>query len=223
MSNKEQYFTVWDMASGVLSGILTNILYDIMSGSKYIITKGEQGYLCEGISTTNSFVVILIILLVFSVLWYVLAIVLPKLKYRIWTLRYNKPVKYDANHVLLTYTDVRNKLRSIYAKISGVEDGKIIALYAGEFLECVFRLYQVFSQEKADNIYVTKGLFRSSSSLDTIQGHISKYEYFALLDVCSEIIRIFKVYNTETEFAKDLSSAEGYVEELNEAKPKEPQ
>lgn len=201
--------------SGVMSGILTEIIYNILSSSTYEIVERDGVYMCEAIPRISDWGAIVIVLITFFSVWFFIASVCPKIAHRCRTLIHHKPPVYDENDVLTMYNESLLKIREIYTAIYHAQNLSSVVLYSREFLACIVNMAKIFANEDEDTLSIVLSHFRTVASLNTVSEHISKYEYFELLDTADKIICILRVHDDgQHGLSKDLDNASSLISDM---------
>ena len=181
--------------TAVAAGILTDILFDMLSNEHFKGTFTDTGVELFSISQYGFGEKCGIVFCVFLTLWLLLAYGIPAFSYVISSWRTAKKPKISTKVVLSTYKECREELISLEERVS--QGSTLTAcdyILFSDICRWIVRLYNIFCSEKDRNIPSVKAAFRTGSTVYDIDENISSYEY---LEVIKSLNGMFdSVYNT---------------------------
>ncbi len=199
--NDEKSFEekLWSQISVLTSGVLTSLLYELLSGSSYELdVEGKQYEIVStGISTWCAFG---LVILTFFCLWAVFSLVFPWISRIRKRFVYDKVKKITAKELMKVLNEVKMKIKELYPiydlqkgtplnedliKIHGRDVAIIISLLHRKFLPQNKRLRKRVEQ-----------YFRHSehATITTIDKKVSAYELSADIVLLKRIVAQLKMF-----------------------------
>lgn len=184
--NDEKIFEnkLWGQISALTSGVLTSLLYDLLSGSSYELDIEEKQY--EIVSTgMNTWFAFGLVLLTFLALWAIFSWVLP------WFSRIRKRFVYDkvkkttAKELMRVLDEAKQKTKELYPFFLHQDDtpiqAELIVLHGRELAMIISLLHKKFLPQNKRLRQRVEQYFRSSehAAITTIAKKISAYELAA--------------------------------------------
>lgn len=173
------------------SSIITNLIYDLLSTTSYVVKPNNTYYTIQSISNIPiTLLTILSVFLLFILIWITL-ITFFKLVEKIYKqLSYNKIQYYAGEYLVHEYTQLKNRTIELHNKIDDSATNNKTELYLRDLIEIVSSLKSLFSPFLYAPDYYTKGCFRSiPSDIMNINIAISPYEYSALISLLDDMVR----------------------------------
>lgn len=171
----------------IVSGILTNTIYNELCTSYFKQNITEDGIIFIEVNKLSLFEQVSIIILMFSFIWLVLAVLFPeiylilkrKIQFRQHRLYTNKEIVNVYNRVkkdVLNSIDKYNLLQS-----NCFEDNYDSLMIASDIFSCINDLYIVFNGKSKIQKNTIHSVFRNGTTVNDINKKISIYEYEATL------------------------------------------
>ncbi len=176
---------LYNALAPVVSSILTNILYDIISTShfeKKIVNEKELFLEIEKYTTQTQLAIVIIS---YFLIWFLIAILLPRGVYLINSVRYKHKHVYRTKEIIKRYNRIKETIKSILPIIQTYnQDADYIMIYSDDLAKCINEMHLLFCERNN-----SKNVFRKSSVVS--KGHyISSYEYTALIKSMQKLLLI---------------------------------
>lgn len=187
--------TLANSLTAVAAGILTDILFDMLSNEQFKGTFTDAGFELLSISQYDFGEKCGLVFCVFLILWLLLAYGIPAVLYVISSWTTTKKPKISTKTVLSTYKKCREELIILEERVNQVN-----TLSASNYIlftdicQWIVRLYNIFCSDKDENIPSVKAAFRTDSTIYDVDENIPSYEY---LEVIKSLNGMFdSVYKT---------------------------
>lgn len=207
---KNQLFDskLWKAITAVASGIMTSLLYDLLSSPSYVLHQEGVNYILtpDGNNAKSTFFSIIFILLLFLFLWGVFtAIILIGSKIS-KQLRFREPEYVNGKKLVATISEAKKKmllLKDIYFchEHGNITNIDFISLHLTELATIICSLHKNFIPCNKYRKSHMKDYFRHPdySSIINITDSVSKYELLALIELLNKMVEIISSYNLEDE------------------------
>lgn len=222
MSNLKKENKILDATIAVVSGILTELLYSEISISYYekrIINKVET---FVEISQTPFFIKLLIIISLFLAIWILLSIILPRIIYKIQSMRHKRKPTYNNREVISIFNDTKREVQNIaFVFNNGFSKISFGLLYSDDIAICINKLHAIFCSNSRIQKKTIETVFRNSASISSKGNLISKYELVSLICVLEKLFNeCMQENNCEPNhrslFREDVSELQKKIEELKQ-------
>ena len=190
MSNLKKENKILDATIAVVSGILTELIYNEISISYYqkqIINEVET---FVEISQTPFWVKLSIILSLFLAIWILLSIVLPRIIYKIKSIHHKRKPTYNNREVINIFNDIKREAQNI-SFVFNSDFSKISfgLLYSDDIAICINKLHAIFCSNSKIQKKTIETVLRNSASISTKGNLISKYELVSLICVLEQLFK----------------------------------
>lgn len=201
MINDEKIFEnkLWGQISALISGVLTSLLYELLSGSSYELDIEGKQY--EIVSTgMNIWFAFGLVLLTFLGLWAIFSLVLPwfsKIRKRFV---YDKVKKTTAKELIKVLDEAKRKIKELYPFFVHQEDAPIkediIVLHGRELAMIISLLHKKILPKNKRLRKRVERYFRHSehATITTIAKHISAYELAADIALLKSMVAKLKMF-----------------------------
>lgn len=177
MKQKNKQFTkISSILSAIASGILTDLICEQFSATSFTITFNNNVYHIKSIEDSNLVFKLVAIVLVFFLIWFLIAILLPNFLYAIDRLKTKNKPKYTKHKLLERYTKLKDDALKAFTLSNKCDEPN---LYLYELFKCVNELDKLFSAVQPK---VIKSVFKKSNSASDIGYNISPYEFKLLIN-----------------------------------------
>lgn len=188
------------VASSILTGLLTNILYDEIFAATYKIVNEGTTYTIIEDNEYSVISKIFIVLFIFLIVWFFLSILIPTVATGIEMLIHRKTPTFTRLQLFALYRECKEQLLKLNESMSdcdyACENSK---LYLGELARVVNKLYAKFCSTKILEQRVVRSSFRTGSTIDDFENRISFYEYEKIICVASRILGKLQPQNLDIE------------------------
>ena len=224
--NDEKIFEnkLWGQISALTSGVLTSLLYELLSGSSYELDiEGKQYEIVStGMSTWFAFG---LVLLTFMGLWAIFSWVLPWLSKIRKRFVYDKVKKTTAKELIKVLDEAKRKIKELYPFFAHQEDAPIkediIVLHGRELAMIISLLHRKFLPKNKRLRKRVEQYFRHSehATITTIAKHISAYELAADIALLKSMVAQLKKYaGRDALLNHDCTEMEGKLNDLAKMK-----
>lgn len=198
MINKTSDSKLWASIAAVASGIITNLLYDLVSHTSYILLRQNSQYMIipDNNNTKNTVFSIIIIILLFLFLWFSLIGIIQGLAriHRQFNFRKLEPL--SQNKAVYVINTAKEQTFILLKTLYTNQNQEIVSFENLAKLQCknladiIITLHRTFSPGSYNKTQHIKDYFRRtshSSIINSITG-ISKYELCALIEILRKIV-----------------------------------
>ena len=211
---------LWSEVSMLTSGVLTSLIYGLLSEATY--TLDIDGRLYEITSTgMNPWCAIALVALTFFALWACISLLIPVL------LRIRKRFAYDtvrktsAKELMKVLDETSNTVKNLYPVFS-TENEELIKLYSRDIAKIILLLHRHLLPQNERLRKRIEGYFRYSehSSIITINKKISGYELAANLRLLKCMVtKLSCAVGTDALLSKDCKEMNAALADIEQMKP----
>ena len=177
----------WIAVSGLISSILTSILYDVISDSNFEAYKMKDHVSIVEVDVFSLSQKIVLIILVYIILSAIVFVLIPLICFFLERLQLKKTRKFTCEYVVLQYNQTKRTIQ----ELSAFERCGMMSIWTDRLLGCIHVLYKIFCTENKSLQSVVKNSFRNEElRIDAeINNRISPYEYIELIKVLENMLR----------------------------------
>lgn len=214
---------LWNAVSMLTSGVLTSLIYGLLSGSSYELNIEGKHY--EVTSTgMNSWFAFGLIVITFFGLWTLISVLIP------WLLRIRKRFAYDkikkitAKDLIRVLNETKDSIEDLYP-IFDSENGKnkdLLRLRSREVAKTVLHLHSTFLPQNKRLRKRIEKYFRQHehATIVTIDRKISGYELAAAVALLRNMVGQLKlVAGNDALLGKDCAEMEAKLKDLDQLNP----
>lgn len=215
---------LWKQIAALTSGVLTSLLYELLSGSSYEFDMEGKQY--EIVSTgMNTWFAFGLVLLTFFGLWAIFSWVLPWLSKIRKRFVYDKVKKTTAKELIKALDEAKQKIKELYPLFEHQEDNPIkknlIVLHGRELAMIVSLLHKKFLPKNKRLRQRVEQYFRHSehATITTIAKKISDYELAAEIALLKSMVAQLKALaGNDTLLEHDCKEMEEKLNDLEKMK-----
>lgn len=185
---------IWNAITGLTSGVLTSLIYDIISNTAYTVRKINNVEIIE--STNGGVNAIISILALFFSIWIVISVIVPRVIKFLDRFRFKKIKKYRRNDLAYEFELKKNQILKIkedaFDRNRENNFENILALSVKNLAIVITDLHRIFYPANKKLKKRIRQSFRSPehSSIITLSDEISGYEFSSLLSVIEEMVDV---------------------------------
>lgn len=190
---------LWGQISALTSGVLTSLLYELLSGSSYELDIEGKQY--EIVSTgMNTWFAFGLVLLTFLGLWAIFSWLLPWLSKIRKRFVYDKVKKTTAKELIKVLDEAKRKIKELYPFFTHQEDSPvkedIIVLHGRELAMIISLLHRKFLPKNKRLRKRVEQYFRHSehATITTIAKYLSAYELAAEIALLKSMVAQLKKF-----------------------------
>lgn len=224
--NDEKTFEkkLWGQISALTSGVLTSLLYELLSGSSYELNiEGKQYQIAStGLNTWCAFG---LVILTFLGLWAIFSLILPWLSRIRKRFAYDKVKKTTAKELIRVLDEVKLKIKELYPFFDCQEDTPIkedlIILHGRELAMIISLLHRKFLPKNKWLRKRVEQYFRHSehATITTIAKHISAYELATDIALLKSMVSKLKMFAGRDDLLNhDCTEMENKLNDLEKMK-----
>lgn len=183
---------IWNIVSMLTSGVLTSLIYGLLSGSSYRLKIEGQNY--EVASTgMNLWCALVLVIVTFLSLWALISTLIP------WLIRIRKRFAYDkikkitAKNLISVLDETKDSIRKLYLIFSpeNAKNEHLLRLHSRELAKTILRLHGTFLPQNRQLRKTIEKYFRQYeySTIITIDQKVSGYELAAAVALLRYMLR----------------------------------
>lgn len=197
----------------VASSILTNIIYDELSGICYEVSStGDRVFLVQ-VSEFTFMQKMGFIGVTFFAIWFVILAVWLFLPKAISQIRYKNIRTYSRKQIVSSYREAKKYIIKIKDSSNISND---IILYTDDIAIAVNTLHKVFCPTKKSLKRIVNSVFRTGATIFDMGQLISPYEYSAVIESADKVLRCLSQYSSSEMLQKDCTKLKQEIIELKE-------
>lgn len=211
---------LWNEVSMLTSGVLTSLIYGLLSEATY--TLDIEGKLYEIKSTgMNPWCAIALVVLTFFALWACISLLIPVLLRIRKRFVYDKVKKISAKELMKVLDETSNTVKKLYP-VFNTESGDLIRLYSRDIARIILLLHRYLLPQ---NIRLRKRIeayFRYSehASIITIDKKVSGYELAANLKLLKRMVtKLTRIAGNDALLSKDCKEMSAALADIEQLKP----
>lgn len=223
MKNQISESKLWKAITAVASGIMTSLLYDLVSQTSYILRPEGMQYvlIADDNNVKNTTFAVISILLLFFCLWGVFTIIIQTASKFSKQLSFKK-MEHISGNALVNAID-RAKEQTIYLKSSfnnesfGISDSTLAKLQLRNLAVIITALHVKFVPHNLYRKNHMKYNFRQPdhSTIINISNSISKYEFLSLIELLYDLVNSASLHtNGDKLMIKDCNEILTMLNEL---------
>lgn len=214
---------LWNTVSMLTSGVLTSLIYGLLSGSSYELNIEGKHY--EVTSTgMNIWCAFGLIVITFLSLWTLISVLIP------WLLRIRKRFAYDkikkitAKDLIRVLDETKGSINDLYV-IFDSANGKnkdLLRLHSRELAKTILRLHSTFFPQNKRLRKIIEKYFRQyeHATIVTIDQKVSGYELAAAVALLQNMVSQLKmVAGNDALLEKDCTKMEDALNDLYQLNP----
>ena len=214
---------LWNAVSMLTSGVLTSLIYGLLSGSSYELNIEGKHY--EITSTgMNIWCAFGLIVITFLGLWILISILNP------WLFRIRKRFSYDkikkitAKDLIRVLDETKGSIKDLYL-IFDSSNGKnkdLLRLHSRELAKTILRLHSTFLPQNKRLRKIIEKYFRQyeHATIITIDQKVSGYELAATVALLRNMVSQLKLAaGNDALFEKDCTEMEDKLNDLDQLTP----
>lgn len=202
MNNQLYESKLWEAITAIASGIMTSLLYDLVSQTSYVIVQEGAHYVIVSSSdnTPNTVLAFFIILLLFFSLWGILNLIVCIGVKTFRQLKFKKRKRIDGRSLLEIFNNAKEQTTTL---INVLENEKNLitcknsaTLHIRDLAVIITSLHDKFCKRNLHGKAYAKNYFRcpKHASIVTISEGISRYEFLSLLGILDKLVRDITTY-----------------------------
>lgn len=210
------------LLAALTSGILTNLIYNIIYGTSYIIQSTETQTTI--IPQTGGVIqAIGIILLTFITIWAFITILIPLALKTVNRFHFKKIVKYGTQELVSEFEKDKKEVLNLATLFFSGDTDKItsdlINLRIKELAVIITDLHKIFCPSNARLKARIKYSFRNTnhSSIINITDKVSSYEFLSLIAIMREMVCKTGCSTSDSLLKKDLKEMNNMLSDLEKA------
>lgn len=225
MKNQMSESKLWKAITAVASGIMTSLLYDLVSQTSYILRPEGNQYviIADDSNMKNTTFAVISILLLFFSLWGVFTIIIQSASKLSKQLSFKK-MEHISGNALVNAID-RAKEQTIYLKSSfnnesfSISDSTLAKLQLRNLAAIITSLHVKFVPHNLYRKNHMKYNFRQPdhSTIINISNSVSKYEFLSLIELLYDLVSNASLHtNGDKLMIKDCKEILTMLKELEE-------
>lgn len=214
---------LWNAVSMLTSGVLTNMIYGLLSGSSYELNVDGKHYeiTSTGMNIWHAFA---IIIFTFLSLWALISVLIPfflKIRKRF---EYDKIERSTAKDLIRVLDETSESIKDLYL-IFDSANGKnkdLLRLHSRELAKAILRLHRTFLPQNKRLRKIIEKYFRqyTHATIVTIDQKVSGYELAAAVALLKNMVSQLKlVADNNTLLEKDCTMMEDKLNDLDQLNP----
>lgn len=205
--------------SAIISGILTEMVADELLKPSYEITKIEEGFSIQAVSTLAFWQIMLILFGAFMSIWLLINYGIPFFIRQIKKIRYQKTKNYSIEQIVSDFREYEIVVKTIYASYSQTHDIESVKIDSIELFQKLAEIENEIISFENDNDLTY--LFRRSNELCTLRQYLSRYEIVSCLSQSEILIKDMERLTgndlpAEKELKDDCARAKAIIDYLKE-------
>lgn len=168
---------VWNVISMLTSGVLTSLIYGLLSSSSYSLNIGDRYYEITSVGM-NPWHAIGLVGLTFLGIWVIISVLIPRILKIRKRFSYDKIKKITAKEAIKALDDAGNAIKELYPAFN-VRNNDYLKLYSRNLARTVLLLHRkLLPQNKRLRNRIRDSYFRNSGYdlIISIDQRISRYE-----------------------------------------------
>ena len=175
-----------DSLSAITSGILTNIIYDGFFPYYYEKVNTSDTIKFVQIEKFNFFQKLLMIVSIFLLIWFFLAVLIPSIIKTVKILSYKKKKLHSQAAIVTIYNNINKKMQKLIQNnvfiLFNNNTNCDITVLSSEISNYINELHMIFCPSKYIQKKVVKSAFRHGNTVNDISKYISYYEFNSLIN-----------------------------------------
>lgn len=214
---------ILDAAFAVVSGTLTELIYNEISTSYYKKQLVDETEIFIEECQIPFGIKILIIISLFLVIWLILSVIAPRIIYKAKsTIRKRRPT-YNTREIIQSFNEIKRTVQDV-AFVFNNQFSKIsfTLLYSDDIANCINKLHTIFCSTNKAQIKTVEFVFRNAASINTKGKLISRYEFISLISVIEKLfLECMKKEKTDASnyslFDSDVEALKQKIEDLKKS------
>lgn len=214
---------LWNAVSMLTSGVLTSLIYGLLSGSSYELNIEGKHY--EVTSTgMNAWCALGLIVITFFGLWALISVLIP------WLLRIRKRFAYDkikkisAKDLIKVLDETKGSIKDLYPIFDSAngQNKDLLRLHSRELAKTILRLHSTFLPQNKRLRKTIAKYFRQyeHATIVTIDQKVSSYELAAAVALLRNMVCQLKlVAGNDALLGKDCTEMEDKLNDLDQLNP----
>lgn len=216
---------LWSVVSMLTSGVLTSLIYELLSGSSYNLDIDGKHY---EITTTgmNSWCAIGVVVLTFFALWALISLLIPFLLRIRKRFAYDKIKQVSAKDLLKVLDEASATIKAVYpifnAKSKDPSNNDYLKLYSRDVAKTILLLHRKFlpSNKRLRKRIETYFRHYQHTSIISIEQKVSSYELAANVTLLRNIVeQLSGVAGEDALLGKDCEEMKKALAELSQMNP----
>ena len=202
----------------IASGILTNILYDILAEKHYCGILSKYNIRIIEMSKFSLIEQLILIFLIFITIWIILSFFIPVLIKIINSTKFHDKPLYSRSRMINEYILLKTSIIKAQEDIDNLKlsnENYTIIFY--DICSAVMKFYRIFNNGNLSNKRIVETIFKqNNSSIKNVINKIPLYEYLSILNISQSLLKkcTTKIISNHEGLKKDYSEINIYIEEL---------
>lgn len=177
--------------SAIVSGILTNLIYEELAVTKFKIVSTEGECFVIQLNDGAFGIRLAVIMGTFIVLWLLISLVIPICVNQIERLRYKNIKGFNKKSVVTVFHTMKKNVQEISEQIRNLSETNrlhVLPLYTCELGQIINRMHDTFCPRTRHLKRIVQASFRNGATVYDMGRYISSYEFDTLLNEIQRLL-----------------------------------